>query len=344
MNRVDGTTGGDILFGSDRSDWVYSYEGFDIIHGGAGKDIYTPGADGDLKQFRDFEDGSDLIDLGGWGVTSLDQLVITEVEPGKTKISTLDGSLYVYVSPMDADDVMTIDATDLIFSGTPVHDYSTGDDDVAIKVNEYSVHFGNGGTNSFNLAGLVRGSETASAGAVVIMDDDALGNGTFTVKGVTQHFFDFRNFRGTNGQDSMVGDQQDNNLFGLNNGDELHGRGGDDLLSGDRGADKLYGDEGDDVLDGGDGYDQLWGGAGADRFVFAAGDTRRDLVRDYEDGRDSLDIRAWGADSIDDLSIQDLGAGWVRVTLTGSTLGFQLLGGEEPLMAAALDSGDFIFA
>lgn len=343
MNRIDGSTASDIIFGSELSDWIYSYEGFDLVHGGLGKDIYTPGADGELKMFRDFEDGSDLIDLRGWGVSRFDQLVITEVEPGKTKVSTADGSHYVYVSPMDDGDVVTIDATDFIYSGTKLHDYTTGNDEVAVKVNEYAVHFGNGGTNTLNLGALIRGAETATATAVVTMDAGGQGNGTFTVKGVTQHFFDFQNIRGTSGQDTLIGDDQDNSLSGMNNGDELRGEGGNDQLSGDRGADVLYGGDGDDVLDGGDGYDQSTGGAGADRFVFTSADTRQDLVRDYQNGTDILDIRQWGGDDISDLTITDLGSGRVNVALTGGSLGFELRSGGEPLTLADLDNGDFVF-
>ncbi|AUH65079.1 calcium-binding protein [Paracoccus zhejiangensis] len=346
MNRIDGTNNTisyEAIYGTDASDWIYSYDGFDVVHGGPGKDIYTPGNDGDLKLFRDFQDGSDLIDLSGWGVTSFDQLVITEIDATKIKISTADGSHYVDVSPMYDVGQITVDATDFIYAGTPLHEYSTGFDNVSVTVNEYALHFGNGGTNWLNLGDLVRGAQTRDGGAVVIMDDDALGNGTFTVRGVTQHFFDFQNIRGTNAQDTLVGDQQDNNLAGLGNADEIHGGGGDDRLFGNIGSDTLYGDNGADVLNGGDGYDQMWGGAGADKFVFVSFDTRSDLVRDYEDGIDQLDISQWGADSMDDLTLTDLGAGRVRVALADSSLSFELRDTDRSLHSADLDSSDFIF-
>ncbi len=345
MNRIDGTStsGVEIMFGTELSDWIYSYDGFDIVHGGQGKDIYTPGNDGQLKMFNDFEDGSDLIDLSGWGVTKFDQLVVTEVEPGKIKISTADGGHSVYVSPFDASDSMVIDATDFVYAGTKIYEYSTGFDSVSVTANEYALHFGNGGTNWLNLEGLVRGAQTREGGVVAIMDDDALGNGTFTVRGVTQHFVDFQNIRGTNAQDTLVGDQQDNNLAGLGNADEIHGGGGDDRLFGNIGSDTLYGDDGADVLNGGDGYDQMWGGAGADKFVFVSFDTRSDLVRDYEDGVDQLDISQWGADSIDDLTLTDLGNGRVLVALADSSLSFELRDTDRALHSADLDGSDFIF-
>lgn len=343
MNRVDGTSSGDVMFATAVSDWIYSYEGSDIVHGGAGKDIYTPGADGELKMFADFEDGSDLIDLSAWGVQSIDQLVITEIAPGKAMVSTLDGSKYVYVQPMDPEKPFSIDATDFLYAGTPQHEYSTGDDTVSLTVNEYAVHFGNGGSDTLDLDGLIRRNVRTSDGVVVNMDDDALGNGSFTAKGVTQHFFGFQNVQGSNRQDNITGDQQDNSLSGGGDGDVLNGGGGDDLLSGERGADRLYGNDGNDVLDGGDGYDQLWGGAGADHFVFTAADTRSDLVRDYQDGSDSLDVSDWGATSLEDLTITDLGAGRVRVALADGDLSFELRAGGEPLSASDLDSSDFIF-
>lgn len=345
MNRIDGTNNieNEYIYGTDASDWIYSYGGFDIVWGGLGKDIYTPGNDGALKMFHDFEDGSDLIDLSEWGIASFDQLVIDASDPGKTKVSTLDGSKYIYISPMHAADGVTIDATDFVYSGTPILEYSTGFDDVSVTVNEYALHFGNGGTNWLSLDALVRGADTRLGGVVAVMDEGMLGNGTFTLRGVTQHFFDFQNIRGTNAQDTLIGDDQANNLVGLGNADDIHGGGGADRLFGNVGSDKLYGDAGDDVINGGDGYDQLWGGAGADKFVFVDYDTRSDLVRDYQDGLDKLDISQWGADSIDDLTIVGLSAGRVKVMSDDGSLSFELRGDGAAVLVADLDNGDFIF-
>ncbi|TRW98756.1 hypothetical protein FNJ84_04165 [Paracoccus sp. M683] len=340
MIRIEGTTGTDIFPGTAQSEWIYGNGGFDIVHGWLGKDIFTPGAGPESGVFQDFQDGSDLIDLSQWGVTSFDQLIVSMVEPGKLQITTADLGHKLYVQTQSE----TLDANDFLYVDTPVYEYSTGFDSVDVAANEYAVHLGNGGNNWLNLKNLVRGTATATEGALVKMDDDDLGNGTFTVMGVTQHFFDFQNIRGGSGKDTIYGDQQDNHFAGLANADELHGGGGNDRLFGNNGTDKLYGDTGDDLLNGGTGYDLLRGGDGSDTFVFVAFDNRRDTVFDYQDGIDQLDISQWGVSSIDDLIITPFGTDGVRVSLAGTNLGFQLYSEDGSLTVSELDNSDFIFS
>lgn len=76
--------------------------------------------------------------------------------------------------------------------------------------------------------------------------------------------------------------------------DVLNGMGGRDLLDGGSGNDRLTGGGGNDRLTGGTGKDILKGSAGADVFVFADGDSatnnRRDVIRDFQSGTDSIDL------------------------------------------------------
>lgn len=345
MNIVYGTPNNDVMSATPGPDWIHSLTGFDIVHGDRGKDIYSLTADGELKGFQDFQDGNDLIDLRAWGITSFDQLMVTIASPEKVWVTNADESQLLYIRPWSTEKALVVDASDFIFVGTPIHEYSTGFDSVNLKVNEYALHFGNGGTNWMNLNGLVPARDRIAEGATVRMDADGMGDGTITFRGVTQHFFDFENIRGTNRMDKIYGDQQDNNFAGLGNGDLIHGGGGNDRIFGNRGADKLFGDDGDDEINGGTGYDQLWGGNGSDRFVFVANDNRHDLVRDFENWVDVLDVSQWGVDSIDDLDFVQLGAGRVKVLLPDSNLGFELRSADGPaLMVAHLDNADFIFA
>jgi Ca2+-binding RTX toxin-like protein len=73
-----------------------------------------------------------------------------------------------------------------------------------------------------------------------------------------------RTLNGTNGNDALTGDRNDDTLNGGNGNDLLYGRTGNDTLNGDNGADKLFGEGGDDRLYGVDDNDELWGGAGND--------------------------------------------------------------------------------
>lgn len=81
--------------------------------------------------------------------------------------------------------------------------------------------------------------------------------------------------------------------------DTLVGGAGDDILLGGGGNDLLIGGPGDDVLEGGAGGDMLIGCAGANIFRFGAMDARArlsvpdcsgDVVLDFQQGQDKLDL------------------------------------------------------
>lgn len=129
---------------------------------------------------------------------------------------------------------------------------------------------------------------------------------------------------GDNGNDRIFGSGQEfvfghNHLFGGNGNDFLSGAIGNDTLDGGNGddiliggdyayergtagGDLLLGGNGNDLLDGGGGVDTLVGGRGADTFRFGvAGDIvpvagtgigagNRDMVLDFEQGRDIIDL------------------------------------------------------
>ncbi|MCM2563865.1 hypothetical protein M8756_17120 [Lutimaribacter sp. EGI FJ00015] len=69
----------------------------------------------------------------------------------------------------------------------------------------------------------------------------------------------------------------------------LDGTGRDDLLSGGAGAATLVGGAGNDTLADGQGHDRLTGGAGADVFLLEPDDAR-DVITDFEPGRDRIDL------------------------------------------------------
>jgi len=125
------------------------------------------------------------------------------------------------------------------------------------------------------------------------------------------------NAAGSTGDDVIVGNALDNNLFAgddwLDGGagnDTIVGQYGNDILKGGHGNDLLnegglYGNDvldggnGNDTLIGGFGADQLTGGAGADRFVFQTttdfGGNGWDTIRDFQHGVDKIDLSALDA-------------------------------------------------
>lgn len=90
---------------------------------------------------------------------------------------------------------------------------------------------------------------------------------------------------GNNGNNTIFGTAQADEIYGLGGNDYLDGRGGNDLVDGGAGNDKIFGGLGDDELYGGTGRDTLRGGAGWDVLF---GNTDNDSLFG-DDGYDVLD-------------------------------------------------------
>ncbi len=102
---------------------------------------------------------------------------------------------------------------------------------------------------------------------------------------------------GAAGNDSMAGGNGNDRLIGGGGKDVLRGNSGNDVLRGNGGDDKLLGGGGNDQLTGHAGRDLLVGGGGSDRFVFLSrtdslADGRRDMIIDFEQGVDLIDVAA----------------------------------------------------
>jgi hypothetical protein len=111
---------------------------------------------------------------------------------------------------------------------------------------------------------------------------------------------------GTPAPDTLVGNDGDNNIYGLGESDILRGNGGNDCLFGAGGFDTLYGDLGNDVLDGGQqddvlsggaGKDTLLGGEGNDNLVGGVGNDILNGSRDGVNGANEVDVLNGGTGS-----------------------------------------------
>ena len=159
------------------------------------------------------------------------------------------------------------------------------------------------------------GNDTVSGGS----GDDRLfgGAGDDRILGDAGH----DRLYGDEGADRLDGGTGHDRLDGGTGDDLLYGGSGNDTLAGGTGADNLWGGAGKDRLDGGDGNDvlkgesgndrivgglgrdKMWGGAGADVFDFNAVQesrvgSQRDIVQDFETGRDRIDLRDIDADAL----------------------------------------------
>ncbi|WP_413966564.1 retention module-containing protein [Pseudomonas monachiensis] len=100
---------------------------------------------------------------------------------------------------------------------------------------------------------------------------------------ITEHYNAFDLSGAHDGNDTLLG--------GAGN-DILFGSGGNDNLDGGKGNDILLGGTGNDTLMGGQGSDILIGGSGGDTFVWKAGDTGNDVIKDFKASEgDRIDLR-----------------------------------------------------
>ncbi|MEZ5911978.1 MAG: M10 family metallopeptidase [Paracoccaceae bacterium] len=163
------------------------------------------------------------------------------------------------------DYVMGNDGDDSLNGGTG-HDNCYGGDgnDVANGMQGNDRVYGDDGNDTVYGSS---GDDTVNGGAG---NDQVFGND------------DDDNVNGWTGNDTVDGGNGNDTVFGSYGDDVVHGGAGNDAVFGNDGADELYGDAGNDTLT---------GGAGADEFVFAAVAGERDVVTDFEDGVDHIEIR-----------------------------------------------------
>jgi surface adhesion protein len=109
---------------------------------------------------------------------------------------------------------------------------------------------------------------------------------------ITEHYNVFDVSGAHDGGDTLLGGAGNDIIFGQGGIDTLYGGTGNDILLGGTGDDMLDGGDGNDILLGGKGNDTLIGGLGGDTFVWKAGDTGNDVIKDFNaDLGDRIDLR-----------------------------------------------------
>ena len=147
--------------------------------------------------------------------------------------------------------------------------------------------------------------------------------------------------RGGAGDDRLVGGIGEDSLSGGAGDDDLEGRNQSDLLRGNAGDDVLNGGGGGDTLMGGTGDDTLEGGPKGDVFVFGrrAGN---DVITDFEDGSDLIDVSGIGLGGFGQLSAA------ITTARGNAFIDWAVFGGEGQVTILAagggtLDASDFVF-
>ena len=113
-DRLLGGNGNDTLEGGWGDDTLTDGAGQDVLEGGWGDDVFVFVRDGAFDRIEEFDEGNDLIDLSGWGVTSVNQLSMSRTGWGEVTITYQDETLEV-----EADGIwpwFSLESNDFIFA------------------------------------------------------------------------------------------------------------------------------------------------------------------------------------------------------------------------------------
>jgi len=232
IENVTGTGGADVLGGDALSNTLIAGAGNDSVFGGAGSDVLEGGVGTDELRFDE---------LGAVGITlTLGEGLGTATYAPDNSTDTFSG-FERYLTTLQDDDVRTSSADDEVFT-------LAGSDQIEASLGADTID-GGLGDDYIDYSGLVgvSGIQVALDNAIpvqVVVDgaeDDTISN--------------IENVIGTDSDDTISGDGQQNKLVGFGGADVLSGNGGDDQLLGGLGDDRLRGGSGNDILDGAQGRD-----------------------------------------------------------------------------------------
>ena len=313
-DRIRGGAGDDLMSGLGGDDELRGGRGDDTQYGGADNDKLRGDAGNDSLFGGDGDDemrgDGDLITVGGVGGDD-----VMDGGAGSDKMRGEGGN----------DTVMGGDGDDVRVRG------DQGDDQVFGNAGNDLVRGDSGNDRVFGGDGIdrVRGDDGDDTVWGELGDDRVDGgNGTDILFG-------------GDGNDRVKGDSGDDQVSGDNGDDRVDGNDGHDLLFGGAGNDDLRGDTGDDTLDGGAGIDHYRGDLGADVLIFAV-DGVLDVIHDFEDGLDIIDVSAFG---VVDFATMMLGA-TEHVDANGTDVFLDLGGGDiikiGNVSLAQLTQADFL--
>jgi Ca2+-binding RTX toxin-like protein len=341
---IDGGAGGDFLFGDSGADTIDGGEGADVLLGGSGADTLTGGAGDDIIRGGS---GDDTI-TGGDGA---------DILFGDSGADTIDGGAggdIIYGGT--GDDTLTGGDGADIFVFAPGHgsdtitDFDTDEDTINLSA------FG----DDISFDDLTITATADGTGSIITVEGaTAADNVTITLEGVatsavTADIFEFddapdlgSNVLGTEGDDELSGTQvsggEGDDTITLAGGliSYAHGGEGDDQITGGAALlDILVGGEGDDTIDGGTGTNYVHGGEGDDTFVISAGQTLT-TIYDFTDGDDTIDLsNISDITAFSDLTITADGDDAV-IDLSSHGAGSVRL---ENVEVSDLDATDFVFA
>ena len=250
IENLIGSAFGDVLKGNDDDNILQGLEGDDYFSSSAGADTLDGGLGQDSARYQ-FSDAAVFIDLGA----------------GTASGGHAEGDILISIENLwgsDFDDTLTGDMKDNRLYG---HD---GDDTLlGAEGNDYL----EGMAGADHLDGGDGIDEAVyvnyNAEGVTVNLTTGMGSGG-NAEGDT--FISIENVTGTQFDDIITGNADNNSIQGSSGNDTLYGDDGNDWIWGGVGNDIIYGGDGDDNLLDSFGTNILYGGGGADRFSTGSGD------------------------------------------------------------------------
>lgn len=289
--------------GSAQDDVITGSNGFDDITGGAGNDTINALGGNDWV-WSDV--GNETIDGGDGEDTLFYEVVNSGIIVNNT--GTMQGGVAAFTANKGGngtDSIQNIEnlhGSNLIGSGDQIFITDqggyvfdrAGDDYVEVTDNTsgtggvaFYVGSGNdtfiGSTSGGDTLDFLDDGYDAKGGITqgVTVTFTGFGSGTVTDGwGDSDVFSEIENIRGSNLDDTIIGDDNDNYLNGREGDDQINGNGGDDFIEGD---------DGDDIINAGDGRDDVVGGEGDDTLDGGSG-SRDELRYDHENGGQGVNV------------------------------------------------------
>lgn len=307
-DTIRGRGGNDVFLGGTGTDSFNGNSGFDLLRWD-----FTASDAGDFVYLVDFKTGYSGEESSAVGADSVTNIEAVQVQGDIVMKAFGDNLANTFIGGNGADVLRGRAGSDILIggvgadrllgqSGRDTADYSASDAAISINLRAGT---GQGGHASGDALVKVE-NIVGSAFADILTGFDANeelsgGGGDDTIKGNGGR--DILN--GGDNSDLLNGGGGDDVLNGDAGADVLTGRGGHDVLNGGSGNDDMTGNGGDDILSGGDGddilsgqgnNDTLTGGSDADTFVFDRNRFGNDIITDFEDDIDTIEIvdSIWG--------------------------------------------------